>query len=214
MEPNKDSRKPLEEKVEEMRLQLRRTSPEALAKRTNWQWVRTDAETGWLELSYWGSSVNISHPDLVASDPVSGSTLMAMDQALLLAHLQDSDGTLASGRWIAFSELPNGTFYTQAFQGYTGQKLLQFFGSDHHLLSEAAKGLGGQITNFADLSFIFQVMPNMSFLLACWLGDEDFPSSYRILFDAAAPHQLSTDGCAILGSMLTGKLIRAVRVDR
>jgi hypothetical protein len=39
-----------------------------------------------------------------------------------------------------------------------------------------------------------------------WEGDEDFPSTYQILFDAAVSHHLPTDACAILGSILTHRL--------
>jgi hypothetical protein len=39
------------------------------------------------------------------------------------------------------------------------------------------------------------------------LGDENFPASCQILFDASACHYLPTDVCAILGSMLTRKLL-------
>ncbi|MFN2105113.1 MAG: DUF3786 domain-containing protein [Candidatus Promineifilaceae bacterium] len=44
----------------------------------------------------------------------------------------------------------------------------------------------------------------------CWLGDEDFPTSYRILFDRSIEHHLPTDACAILGSMLTTRLTKAM----
>jgi len=45
--------------------------------------------------------------------------------------------------------------------------------------------------------------------VACWQGDEDFPSSYRVLFDAALAHQLPTDAGAVLGSTITRRLIAA-----
>jgi hypothetical protein len=65
---------------------------------------------------------------------------------------------------------------------------------------------GGQL---GDRAFAFRALPHVSLLVVCWLGDEDFPPSYRLLFDGAAKHHLSTDACAILGSGLTRRLIRA-----
>jgi hypothetical protein len=46
-------------------------------------------------------------------------------------------------------------------------------------------------------------------MVTYWLGDEDFPSSCKILFDASASHYLPIDGSAILGSMLVRKLLAA-----
>jgi hypothetical protein len=59
-----------------------------------------------------------------------------------------------------------------------------------------------------ELAFAYQVLPHVRLLAACWLGDEEFPPSYRVLFDAAAGHHLTTDAYAILGSMLTRRLLR------
>jgi len=56
-------------------------------------------------------------------------------------------------------------------------------------------------------SFIFQALPNVHLMVTYWLGDEDFPSSCKILFDETAIHYLPIDACAILGSMLTRKVI-------
>jgi hypothetical protein len=46
-------------------------------------------------------------------------------------------------------------------------------------------------------------------LVTYWLGDEDFPSSCKILFDSSATHYMPIDGCAIAGSMLAKKLRKA-----
>ncbi len=39
-----------------------------------------------------------------------------------------------------------------------------------------------------------------------WMGDDEFPPSYKILFEDTTDYHLPTDACAILASMLTGKL--------
>jgi hypothetical protein len=48
-------------------------------------------------------------------------------------------------------------------------------------------------------------------MVAYWLGDEDFPSTCQILFDAAAGHYLPSDAYAILGSTLTRRLIKVAK---
>jgi len=56
---------------------------------------------------------------------------------------------------------------------------------------------------------VFQALPRVPLMLTYWLGDEDFPSSCKVLFDESASHYFPIDACAILGSMLTGRVIRA-----
>ncbi len=131
-----------------------------------------------------------------------------MTQALLAYYLSTSDGMRLTGEWIAFTVLPNGRFYTNAFQGYTGNKLARVFENDVAVFGETAVSIGGQAVEFADAAFRFQILPHVAVLVACWMGDEDFPPSYKVLFDANTSHHLPTDACAIIGSMLTGKLLK------
>ena len=67
--------------------------------------------------------------------------------------------------------------------------------------------LNGRVERLGDKSFSFSVLPYVSLLAVCWQGDEDFLASYRVLFDANVSHHLPTDACAILGSILTRRLI-------
>ena len=78
--------------------------------------------------------------------------------------------------------------------------------------TEAAASVRGSMPGSrespGDAAQAYQVLPFVKLLVACWQGDEDFPSSYRVLFDAAAGRHLTTDAYAILGSMLTRRIIR------
>lgn len=114
-----------------------------------------------------------------------------------------------AGKWIAFTELPDGKFYTQAYKGYTGGELTRAFGNDDEAFMQAAESLGGRREFFGNIAYSYQVFPRLAIMVVCWLGDEDFPASYNVLFDAAAGHHLTTDACAILGSTLTKMLIKA-----
>ena len=49
-----------------------------------------------------------------------GTVPPSIMQSLILTYLYMSDGTPPIDRWVGFRELPNGLFYAQAFQGYTG----------------------------------------------------------------------------------------------
>jgi hypothetical protein len=196
----------LAEHVGKMRAALRQRNPAELAELTGADYEETEPGKGLFRLPFWEKETIIPFPELAARDG-DGEPLGTMDQAMLAYYFSTSDGTRQTGRWMGFSELPDGRFYTAAFQGYTGQKLMQTFGDDVEGFAGAARMLNGRAEALGSRAFSFVILPHVSLLVVCWLGDEDFLTSYRILFDTAVSHHLPTDGCAILGSSLTRRLI-------
>ena len=57
-------------------------------------------------------------------------------------------------------------------------------------------------------SYKFIALPKVPLAVVFWCGDEDFPPSCKILFDSSVSKFLPTDACAILGSMLTQKILK------
>ena len=200
---------PLVQRVDELRTLLRQVDPVSLASRTGSIYHPAGDGEGEFRLPVWGQEVRVTYPDFLAYDADKGVPLGTFIDALLAYYYHLSDGTPLSGEWIAFSDLPDGTFYAQAFQGYTGRELGVVFGNDSEAFTQAAESLGGRREFFGNLAYSYQVLPRVALMVVCWLGDEDFPPSYRVLFDSAASHHLTTDVCAIVGSNLTRRLIRA-----
>ncbi len=203
----------LEPRISELRAQLRECDPDRLAGRTGATFVSDPDGQSKFHLQLWGRDIFLTYPPFVGYDARSKKPLGVFDQALLAYYFAISDGAPQSGQWISFSELPDGRFYAQAFQGYTGQKLAQVFANDDEGFAKACAHHGGRAAGQGDRAFWFQVLPHVPIMAVCWLGDEDFPASYRILFDATAGHHLSTDACAILGSTLSRKLIKVYRAE-
>jgi hypothetical protein len=193
-------------RVDELRAAVRIANPRDLARRIGGDYIDVGEAHGELSLSLWGQDAIVVFPELVAYD-ADGQTLNPVLQALTVYYFHTSDGTVPVERYIAFSELPDGRFYAQAFQSYTGEELRRAFGEDRQRFEQVAAHLGGVRYPLGDAAYSFQLFPKVSLLAVFWGGDEDFPSAYQILFDEAAPHHLPTDACAIAGSLLTRKLI-------
>jgi hypothetical protein len=199
----------LAERVNKLRKQISLKEPEQLAQCTGASCRTTEDGQVEFQLTVWGRQVFLFHPELIAYDQASREPLDIFTQALLAYYFHVSDGTPETRNWIAFTELPDGRFYDHAFQGYTGKQLSQVFGDDMEAFAAAATRSGGQAQFMGDQAYAFQVLPMVSLLVVCWLGDEDFLTSYRILFDVAVSHHLSTDACAVVGSTLTRRLLQA-----
>ena len=205
----------LAQRTAELHAALREIEPEILAQRTGATYVPVSPKQGSFHLHYWDRQVALTYPEFAARDGRTGKLLGSLDEAMLAYYFALSDGAPETGKWIAFTELPDGRFYTQAFQGYTGNELAKTFGNDEVGFAAAAGAAQGRElpagAGPGDRTFAFRALPHVSLLVVCWLGDEDFPSSYRLLFNSAVKHHLSTDACAILGSGLTRRLLKAYR---
>ncbi|MBU2611946.1 MAG: DUF3786 domain-containing protein [Chloroflexi bacterium] len=200
---------PLAERLSGLRDELRRkANPQTLAADSGAEFQVANGRAE-IRLSLFGKPVSVTFPDLVPVEAHSGQPLPDALQALILYYLSIADGAPLEGRWIAFADLPDGRFYNQAFQGYSGNELVKYFGDDLTALEQAARKLNGLKIAYGDAAFAFHVLPRLPLAVVYHLGDEDFPATCKILFDASASHYLPTDVCAILGSMLTRKLLTA-----
>jgi hypothetical protein len=165
---------------------------------------------GQLLLTYWGRTLAIRWPELVAVENDSDEACSTFDRAMALYYLSTADGAAISGKWIGFRELPEGGFYNQAFQGYSGNRLAKHFRNDERAFASACKAsTGRQLSELGPQAFSFQPFPRILLAAVFWPGDEQLISKASILFDSAASHYMPTDGLAILGSGLVSRIIRA-----
>ncbi len=197
------------QRVDELRANLAIADPLELATHTAAHYQAGEAGVGEFHLPLWERPVKLAFPAFTACSLSNGETLASFHLAMLLYYFSTADGTPLSGNWIAFSDLPDGRFYARAFQSYTGQELARAFQGDQERFVRAAQNLGGQHYALGNASFSFQALPRVPLLAVFWQGDEDFPASFQVLFDACASHYLPTDAYAILGSTLTRRLIGA-----
>ena len=168
-----------------------------------------------IRLTYWGQEVGISWPDLKVRMSSDGSECSVYDTGMLLYYLREADGTPIADQWIGYRELPGGSFYSQAFQGYSGDRLARAFGESPETYTEAAHVLKGiSLTGLPGLAFAFTPLPRIRLAAILYPGDEEFAARASVLFDAAASHYMTTDGLALLGSGLVGRLIKAGKTER
>jgi hypothetical protein len=187
-------------RLDELRSTLQIQDPDLIAERSGVSYLTVGPERGELHIPFWDNICILSFPELI------NEQLPNFQQALLLYYLITADGAPLANKWVSFADLPDGRMYNAAFQGYSGDEIVKAFGFDLETFKSACLKAGGKPIELGSASFIFQALPRVPLMLTYWLGDEDFPSSCKILFDESACHYLPIDACAILGSMLVRKL--------
>lgn len=196
-------------RADEIRQVLRQRQVHLLADNTHSIFTQQTEGSGIFRLGFWDQEILISFPEFEMVDSSTNQPLNPGQQALVLYYFFTSNGAQPSGEWISFSNLQDGLFYSQAFQGYTGRELAKVFQNDLARFKRTAIQLNGVTYSLGDAAFEFSLLPKVHLLAVSWQGDEDFPTNYQILFDAAVNQFLPTDACAIAGSMLTRKLINS-----
>lgn len=199
----------LASRVEELRGRLGLIPPALLAERTGASYLELGQGRGEFHLELLNASILLTYPGFHATFSATDAPLPAFKHALLLYYFLQSDGAPLIGKWISFSDLPEGRIYAPAFQGYTGDLLAKAFLLDLDAFHAACQKVGGTHVAFGDAAYRFRALPRMDLLIAYHLGDEDFPSTCKILFDESAWHYLPAEACAILGSSLTQLILRA-----
>ena len=165
---------------------------------------------GEFRLSLFDSPVIVTYPGLVGFDTRDNELPLSV-QAVLTYYFYTSDGVPLTGQWVSFADLPDGRIYNSAFQGYSGNELVKAFGLYVDRFRLVCEEGGGQATPMGDAAYIFYALPRLPLLVNYWCGDEDFPSSCKILFDQSVSHYLPTDVCAIIGSVLTRRILNWVQ---
>ncbi len=123
-------------------------------------------------------------------------------QILFLHYLINARGTPLKNEWITFKELPGGQIYTGPYQKRTLHPLLQNFGAQPEKLVALAQTLGGQHSTFGDYAVTLYPFPRVPLVFVLWAGDEEFPPSANILYDASAADYLPTEDYALLPGLI------------
>jgi hypothetical protein len=194
--------------VEQARAALRCQDPDKVALRSG---CHRDL-AGDLHLVFLGQEYSVSHDRFMVRRCDTGGEPSSFISSLILTYLVADGGISPCGRWIGFRDLPGGMFYVQAFQGYSGGRLVRELKDGIQAFRRAAESLGGEPLALGSASYAFYVLPRVRLALVYWEGDEEFPAQAQVLFDEAACRYMPTDGLAILGSQLVGQLLRAANI--
>lgn len=201
----------LTDRVLELRVVIQAIPPETLASRTDSIFFNSSQGEGYFALSLFNEEIQVKYPSIVVCNK-SGDELPVFLQALILYYFATSTGAPLTGNWVSFADLPDGRMYAQAFQGYSGDQVAKLVGADLDRFHEWCKKAGGLPCALADAAYSFQGLPRMPLVLAYWLGEEEFPSTCKVLFDSAACNYLPIDACAIIGNQLVKNVLRS-RLD-
>jgi hypothetical protein len=190
---------------------LRDSMPGNLAQRAAVPYQDLGSNRGRWEIPFFGMMHYVYWPECEIEPAQGGQNPDIATRIILLHYLLTADGSPLASRWVAFRVLPGGMGYEAAFQQRAGLRLAQSFGGDQEAFKNAGLRLGGEPLEFGDASLLFRALPRVWMAIVLYVEDDEFPASANVLFDAAASHYLPTEDLAVLGGLLTNRLVKAAR---
>jgi len=159
-----------------------------------------------IAINFFSESYHLLFPQIEFYSP-SKKTVSLVTRILLLHHLIRADGSPLTGKWVGYKDIPGGLLYAGVFARRVTEPLVRKFGKSAKRFKEMGIKLGGKAVEVGDGSFILNAFPAIPLQYVLWEGDEEFPPSIQLLFDASVDHYLSLEDIVVLGQMATGRLI-------
>ena len=132
------------------------------------------------------------------------------DKILILHYFTSSKGTPLTGILINYKQLPGGVSYFPAFSQRAINPFVKHFGQKPDLLIELSAKLGGYKADHGDVSVTINAFNHVPITFALWRGDDEFPPSGGILFDANISDYLSTEDITVVCETIVWKLVRSI----
>ncbi|MBF0526708.1 MAG: DUF3786 domain-containing protein [Deltaproteobacteria bacterium] len=119
-----------------------------------------------------------------------------------------------TGEWVSYRDFKDSAFFMSSFEKNVHQRTAEFFSGKLDLLRQCSAALGGEtVTGMlnSDLCHRYQALPRVPLLLSFYDQDEDFPASLTVFFDRSGSEFLDMECLAVLGWILSDKLIQAAK---
>jgi hypothetical protein len=162
-------------------------------------------------LHFFSEPYTIRFPQIEFHSP-SKKVVSLVTRILLLHYLIRADGYPLTGKWVAYKDIPGGLLYSGVFARRVTEPLQRRFGKSARSFKEAGIRSGGEPVEIGDASFVLHAFPCVPLQYVLWEGDEEFPPSVQLLFDASVDHYLALEDMVVLGQVTTGRLINRSRL--
>ena len=161
-------------------------------------------------INYLNQQYHILLPDVKILLGDGGTEASLRDKILILHYFAEAKGIQATGKLIAYKQLPGGISYFPAFSRRVIAPLVKHFGKSPEKLIKAAAKLGGREADYGDLSMTINAFDHVPITLVLWRGDEELAPNGNILFDANISDYLSTEDVTVLTETIIWKLVKDI----
>jgi hypothetical protein len=141
----------------------------------------------------------------------SNNKMLANTIETLLNHYAMGNPSPLSGQLVKYRDFPGGCAYEEAFVRRAIQPIVDVFGENPKEIVAVAERIGGKPLGYGDASVEITALKGVPLTIVVY-AKEDYPASASILYDASAKDYLPTEDLAVLGEVVTIRLLQARNV--
>ena len=161
-------------------------------------------------ITYLNQPYHITLPEIDILLEGSDAKVPLRDKILILHYFTEAKGTPATGKLIAYKQLPGGISYFPAFFKRAINPFVNHFGQNPEILIKVDAKLGGRESDYGDVSVTINAFDYVPITLVLWRGDEELAPNGNILFDASISDYLTTEDVTVLTETLIWKLVKDI----
>jgi len=152
----------------------------------------------------------VSLPNIEVYSQETGSEVPLKDGIVILHYLVTAKGTPPTNRFVTFRDLPGCVSYFPVFNQLVINPILKGFAREPDLLVDAAVSMGGLRASYGDASVTVNAFSRIPVTIVMRRGDEEFPPSCTIMFDANVSDYLPTEDIRDVSAAITRKLVQSI----
>lgn len=155
-----------------------------------------------LEFRAFGTGMVLRLPDFELFQAGTDTPAKVSDRVLVLHYLLCDLPIPATDELISFRQMESGMFYWEAFLSRSVRPLAERIGNNLELLEKNLNRFDWQPVSLGDLGARIHAIGKVYVTLIYRLGDEEFPASADILFDAGIKRVYVTEDAAVLAGRI------------
>jgi hypothetical protein len=160
--------------------------------------------------NFLGYTIDLETGEL--TDSISDNNkMLANTIETLLNHYAAGNPSPLSGKLVKYRDIPGGCAYEEAFIRRAVQPVADVFGDNPKELVPVAERLGGKPLSYGDASVEIEALTGIPLTYVVY-AKEEYPASVSIFYDASAKDYLPTEDLAVLGEVVTIRLLQAKNV--
>ncbi len=136
-----------------------------------------------------------------------GSSVSLVTKIVLLHYLLHASGRDVGTELIGYDDIPGCRSYLPVFERRVVRPLLLAFGYARDAFVEAGTALGGNAAEYGSASFTVRALPRVPMTFILWEGDQDFPSSMKVLFDRSISDYLPLEDITVIAKMASTRML-------
>jgi hypothetical protein len=164
-----------------------------------------------LLLPFIGDEIRVTHPGMAITIASNAGEVPLWAKILVLHYLVMAKGTGLRGEQVTFKQLEGGMGYDPAFHRRVIRPVIDRFGPALAGFLVAGERAGGVRSGESSHALSFRAFPRVKVVFVLHEGDEEFPPSGSVIFDASIADYLSTEDVAVLCNMLAVRIIKAAQ---